>query len=204
VDWLLAIVLLVMLRVPLALKTPPPCPLPAPVNWLGSAPTAEFSTMVLLTMLTVPLNTFATPPPAPVLQQLLDAPRATLRASRLWPTLTVPAPELPMPPPSVASLSVTAQDWTFTVPVPELRTPPPETPPSALPLLMVMPASVTAPAVVTLKMRKPAARGSRLTVSLSAPGPEMETLVLRSGSAVLRSMVQRPAPQPGSDVGMLI
>src|SRR6266851_1215784 len=70
--------------------------------------------------------------------------------------------------------------------------------PEVDPSLIVSPEKLTAPVVVTLKRRK-FNEEPRRTVSLSAPGPVMAMLVLRSESAWLKLMVHFPVE--GSQLG---
>src|SRR5438445_4000534 len=73
--------------------------------------------------------------------------------------------------------------------------------PEVDPSLIVSPEKLTAPVVVTLKRRK-FDDEPRRTVSLSAPGPVMAMLVLRSGRGCVKLMVHRPALQLGSVAGI--
>src|ERR1700737_3148298 len=73
--------------------------------------------------------------------------------------------------------------------------------PEVDPSLTVSPEKLTAPVVVTLKIRK-FNDELRRTVSLSAPAPVMTMLVLRSANGCVKLMVHRPALQLGSFAGI--
>ena len=115
----------------------------------------------------------------------------------------ITAPSLKMPPPNrAAAFPVIVQLVTFTVPTLALLVlmPPPAVLPSTLPLVTVRPEIVTVLVVVELKMGKGGVVLTvlRCTVSLSAPGPVMLILVLKSGSAV----AQADGPEYPIEIGI--
>src|SRR6266849_3942711 len=126
-------------------------------------------------------------------------------------TFTTPEASLEMPPPLAteplpkmpAELDFTSQLVIVTVPASALWMPAPVLLPEVDPSLIASPEKLTAPVVVTLKMRK-FNDEPRRTVSLSAPGPVMAMLVLRSESGWLKLMMHFPveASQLGSVAGI--
>src|SRR5882724_2717929 len=137
-----------------------------------------FPLMVLLIMLTVPLE-LETPPPPPA-DKLAELPLMVLLV-----TLTVPARLLLKMPPAAllpAALPLITQLLTFTVPSLFVRRPAP----AVLPPEMVSPLKVTLMLPLeTVKMRKSGGPPPvlRCTVRRAAPGPLMLTLPVIVGKA---------------------
>lgn len=88
---------------------------------------------------------------------------------------------------------------TFNVPGFVLKMPPPW--PLRSPSLIVISEMLTVPAVITVKTRY-AAAAKRATISLSAPGPIIDTGSVMLGRGLRSLMVQAPAVQKGSDAGI--
>ena len=123
--------------------------------------------------------------------------------------LSVPLLEFAIAPPDATivppKLSVKMLSTTFTIPLPSCETPPPALIPVGRPFTTLKPDRVTSADDVTRKIRKLSAL-LRRTVVRSIPGLMMRMLVLRSGSALVKLILQcgPVGSQLGSVVGMLI
>src|SRR5215831_14220532 len=129
-------------------------------------------------------------PPPPKVDPLLS--------SVLCERSTVPPDSLEMAPPWAAEFRDRRQSMTPTKALFTFRMAPPNPFVGAAPRLMVRPRIVTPLLVVTLKILNGFAAVERTTESLSAPGPSIEMMVLRSGSGEFKLRTHWPPAQLGS------